>query len=237
MSKKTAASGPSSRKAATSLSVCLVNGPELLRDALQALLGEEDIDVSNTLANSRALAEALADASEPLGDVIVLLLTGGPFSAFHQVREALEGTEQAVPLVVVSEQATRGQVYAALRIGAKAYVSFDTPPEELFRAIKTAAEGKVYLAPAAAEMLVGDVSHAVRPGETTGRLPSVELSQREIEVVQLLCEGLTSKEIGRRLHISAKTVENHRYNIYRKCEVDTLAGLMRHAIQQGLVSI
>jgi DNA-binding NarL/FixJ family response regulator len=58
-----------------------------------------------------------------------------------------------------------------------------------------------------------------------------------VEVVQLLCEGLSSKQIAGHLHISAKTVENHRYNIYRKCEVESIAGLMRHAIQQGLVSL
>ena len=65
----------------------------------------------------------------------------------------------------------------------------------------------------------------------------MDLSRREVEIVQLLCEGLSSREIARHLHIAAKTVENHRYNIYRKCEVDSIAGLMRHAIQDGLISI
>ena len=82
-----------------------------------------------------------------------------------------------------------------------------------------------------------DMSAAYEPTGGTKRLPSVELSRREVEIVQLLCEGLSSKEIARRLHLSAKTVENHRYNIYRKCQVDSVATLMRYAIKHGLISI
>ena len=84
---------------------------------------------------------------------------------------------------------------------------------------------------------MNDLSVAVGPARSRSQLPPSELTPREIEIVQLLCEGLSSKEIARHLHISAKTVENHRYNIYRKCEVDSIAALMRHAIQQGFVSI
>ena len=100
-----------------------------------------------------------------------------------------------------------------------------------------AISNKVYLASDAAELLVSDISSSGPEQASNTRLPSVELSGREVEIVQLLCEGLSSKEIGRRLHISAKTVENHRYNIYRKCEVDSIAGFMRHAIHNGLVTI
>lgn len=221
----------------TKTSVCVVDGPHMFRSALCALLNERGVDVCQVMPTAQALTEALEEAKEPLCDAIVLLLSGGPFSTFHHIREALESTEHRIPLLVLSERATRGQVYAALRIGAKAYVSFEAEPDELIKAISMAAQNKVYLAPDAAELLVSDVSTAVDPGSSTGRLPSLELSRREIEIVQLLCEGLTSKEIGRRLHISGKTVENHRYNIYRKCEVDSLAGLMRHAIQHGLVTI
>ena len=58
-----------------------------------------------------------------------------------------------------------------------------------------------------------------------------------MQVVQLLCEGLSSKEIAHQLHVSPKTIENHRCNIYRKWEVDSIAGLMRHAIRRGLVAV
>ena len=63
------------------------------------------------------------------------------------------------------------------------------------------------------------------------------LSPRETEVVELLCDGLSSKEIAHHLHLSPKTVENHRYNIYRKCHVESIAGLFRYAVHQGIVSL
>jgi DNA-binding NarL/FixJ family response regulator len=219
----------------THVTICLIGGRRIVRRAVRDYLEHNDFHVANVIPEIGDLADWL-DEPQKAAQVMVLLLAGGPFSTFHQIRDALEHTQSAVPLVVLSEQASRGQIYTALRIGAKAYVNLDAAPEELFKAIRMASKNKVYLAPEATELLVRDVSAAVEPNQST-RLPTVELSKREIEVVQLLCEGLSSKEIARRLHISAKTVENHRYNIYRKCEVDSIAGLMRHAIQRGMVSI
>jgi len=112
----------------------------------------------------------------------------------------------------------------------------DCDPEDLAKAVRMALANKVYLSPDVAELLVNDVSATFEPAKSS-RLPSLELSRREVEIVQLLCEGLSSKEVARHLHLSAKTVENHRYNVYKKCEVDSIAALMRYAIQHGLISI
>lgn len=218
-------------------SVCLVGGQRILRSAISRLLQSRDLRVVQSYPDETALAEALEADPEAPFNVLVLILSGsGPFGTFRRIHDTLGKTANAVPLVVLSEQASRGQIYAALRIGAKAYVNLDAEPAELVKAIEMAARDRVYLAPDAAELLVHDVSTAIEPARSP-RLPSMDLSRREVEVVQLLCEGLSSKQIARHLHISAKTVENHRYKIYRKCEVDSIAGLMRHAIQQGLVSI
>ncbi len=92
------------------------------------------------------------------------------------------------------------------------------------------------MSPEAAELLVSDIGGAVS-APYAGTLPSTSLSRREAEIVQLLYEGLSSKEIARQLHLSTKTVENHRYNIYRKCDVESIAGLIRHAIHHGLIAI
>jgi len=217
--------------------VCLVGGKRILRSAVALLLQGQHVDVRQCYADEVALADGLRAEAGSRFDVLVLILAGvGPFGTFRRVHDALKGTGHHAPLVVLSEQASRGQIYAALRIGAKAYVNLDADPSELLKAVQMASNDRVYLAPDAAELLVNDVSTAIEPTGST-RLPRMDLSRREIEVVQLLCEGLSSKEIARHLHISAKTVENHRYNIYRKCEVDSIAALMRHAIQQGLVSI
>lgn len=223
---------------ALSTTLCVMGGKTILRKSLEYLLasGGEGLRVVGSYPEEESFVEALRAGRQGEFDVLLLIVSGGPFTTFHRVNDALNKTERSVPLVVLSQQASRGQVYASLRIGAKAYVNLDAEPEELFKAIEMASRSKVYLASAAAELLVNDVSTAI-DSSSNSKLPSLELSRREIEIVQLLCEGLSSKEIARRLHISAKTVENHRYNIYRKSEVDSIAGLMRHAIQHGLVSV
>jgi DNA-binding NarL/FixJ family response regulator len=220
---------------AGAIRVGLIGGKRIFRRALAALLEDQGLAVSDAVQGEEDLCESLGDHRAAC-DVIVLIVSGGPFTAFHRIHETLKKAGDRCRLVVLSEHATRGQIYAALRIGAKAYVNLDAEPDELKKAILMAEQRKVHLAPDAAELLVRDISAG---GDPAGRptIPSVELSRREVEVVQLLCEGLSSKEVAKQLHISSKTVENHRYNIYRKCEVDGIAGLMRHAIQNGLVSV
>jgi DNA-binding NarL/FixJ family response regulator len=209
----------------------------MLRRALECLLAESSIEVLGSFADDQSLTETLTRPDCPDCEVVVQVLSGnGPFAAFRRIHTAMGQSQRNLRLVVLAEHAARGQVYAALRVGAKAYVDLDADPKELAKAVIMAAEDKVYLSPDAAELLVKDVSSAIEPNASS-RLPQVDLSRRETEIVQLLCEGLSGKEIARNLHISPKTVENHRYNIYRKCGVDSLASLMRHAIQNGMVTI
>lgn len=218
-------------------SVCLVGGSRMLRMGISELLREQGLTISKCYRSEEDFDDSVPEDSRFPFDLIVLILTNGPFTAIHRIREVLGRTSSSVPLVVLSEQTGRGEVYAALRAGAKAYLDLDCKPEELSKAIRLAASNKVYLSPDVAELLVNDVSATFAPTNKSRRLPNIELSRREVEVVQLLCEGLSSKEIARQLHLSTKTIENHRYNIYRKCEVDSIAALMRHAIRNGLIRI
>jgi DNA-binding NarL/FixJ family response regulator len=229
-----AASGPAS--AQREIHICLVGAARILRHALRGFLEAHGVRVPSALRDEEALADMIEAKPATPPDLIVLVLPAGAFRTFHRIREILARAGARIPLVVLSERASRGQVYAALRAGAKAYVDLDAEPEELLRALRMAADGKVHLSPDAAQLLVDDITTAAEPVGAP-RPPGVDLSRRELEVVQLLCEGLSSKQIGHRLQIAPKTVENHRYNIYRKCEVDGIASLMRHAIQHGLISI
>lgn len=215
----------------------LIGGNKLLRIGVVEILRRGGVEVVRQDASEELIHDYFTEQNSAPVDLILLILSGGPFAAIHRIREALGKTEVAAPLVVLSAETGRGEVYAAMRLGAKAYLDLDCDPQELIKAVRTAMAGKVYLAPDVASLLVNDMSAAFEPSAGSKRIPSVELSRREVEIVQLLCEGLSSKEIARRLHLSAKTVENHRYNVYRKCQVDTVATLMRYAIRHGLISI
>lgn len=219
------------------LSVCLVGGEQIIRVGIGLLLIDDGINITGSYEDQANLAEALGETEDPKWDAMVLILkSAGPFSDFHHLRNLLDKTGQTTPLVLLTDKVSRGQVYTALRKGAKAYVNMDASPSELTKAIRMVARDKTYLAPDAAELLANDISNT---GPTAGgrRLPKMALSPREVEIVQLLCEGHICKEIARQLSISAKTVENHRHNIYRKCEVNNIARLVRHAIRQGMVSV
>ncbi len=218
-------------------SAVIVGGSKLFRLLLQEWLANNNIAVTAAFDNEHSLTDWLTADGPSDCDVVIQMLSGvGPFAAFRRIHDALAGADRPIPLAILADQATRGQVYAALRVGAKAFVNLDAEPDELLKAITMAASNKVYLSPDAAEVLINDVSGAIEPS-SSAKLPQVALSRREVEIVQLLCEGMSSKEIARHLHISAKTVENHRYNIYRKCEAESVAGLMRYAIHHGLISI
>jgi len=180
-------------------------------------------------------ASAADEDDGPPCEVILLLATRELFATLHQVARFVASAGRAIQIVVVSSRPSRGELYAAFRCGAKAYIDLNADAAELVRAIRAAVSGKAHFSPSVAQLLIDDIASA----EPTSRhrLAGADLSEREIEIVQLLCEGLSSKQIAQCLHVSPKTIENHRYNIYRKCDVDNIAALIRHAIQRGLVAV
>jgi DNA-binding NarL/FixJ family response regulator len=122
------------------------------------------------------------------------------------------------------------QVVSAIRTGVRGYVVKTQPAEELIHAIRIVVGGGTYLSPRASTVVVD----AYRSGAT---MPSDPLTPREHEVLQLVAEGLTSKQIGEALAISAKTVDSYRHRIMEKLEIHDIAGLVRYAIRQGLVRL
>ena len=222
-------------EALAGIRVCLVGGQRIVRSAIQEYLRGQGVEVARIFEDEQSLLNAGGYSGLGRATLLVLIVSGGAFRTFHVLKPMLDSAG-GLPLVVLSDQVSRGQVYTALRLGAKAFVNLNADPSELLTAIRMASARKVYLSPEAAELLVTDISDGAKPprARATG---AAGLSRRELEIVQLLCEGLSSKEIAGHLHLSTKTVENHRYNIYRKCEVDSIACLMRHAVQHGLIAL
>ena len=220
--------------------VCIVGGQQIMRSGIAVLLQQRgcESDSDYHYCDEESFEQALDEFAyrELPYDLVVLILTGGPFTVIHRISEVLGQHPHDLPLLVLSDKVTRGHVYAALRIGAKGYLELDAKPEELAKAVHSAANNKVFLSPEVTELLVDDVSSSYE-SKRSQRVGNTRLSIRETEIVQLLCESLSSKEIARKLHLSPKTIENHRYNIYRKCSVESVTGLMRYAIQNGMVVI
>jgi len=119
------------------------------------------------------------------------------------------------------------------RNGAKGYLLKRSVTEELLLAIRAASQGEIYLSPAISRSIVADF--LMLQADTDASSPFERLTSREREVLQLISEGHTNKAIAQVLKVSVKTVEKHRANLMSKLNVHDLAGLIRMAIQHGLV--
>ena len=119
-----------------------------------------------------------------------------------------------------------------LRAGASGYVLKDASAVELVSAIEAVRSGDSYLSPAVTQQVVNAIA---RPGERPSFAAS-GLTEREREVLHLIADGLSSKEIAQRLGVSLKTIESHRANVMEKLDIHKVSGLIRFAIRAGLVA-
>jgi two-component system, NarL family, response regulator NreC len=151
--------------------------------------------------------------------------------------EALRIIRQRAPqtrVVVLSMYSTNAFVAEALRNGATGYVLKGSDEKNLIRALREAAAGRRFLSPPVRESAIDAYIEQVRAAELD---PHETLTAREREVLQLAAEGKTSSETAARLHISPRTVENHRANLMRKLGLHNQSELVRYAVRRGLIPL
>lgn len=149
--------------------------------------------------------------------------------------EATARVVKAMPdirVLILSMHQDEEYVRQALRHGAVAYLLKDAAPMELELAVNAVLRGETYLSPAVSKGVVTDYVQRLRGEEQPGEL----LTPRQREVLQLIAEGQSTKEIARRLDLSVKTVESHRTQLMKQLDIHEVAGLVRYAMRAGLVS-
>ena len=208
--------------------LALVDDHALVRTALRRLLEEEGFEV---VAEANDGREAIDVVLETRPDVVIMDI-GLPgvsgVEATRQISQALPETRT----LVLSEHDSPNYIRSALKEGAAGYVLKTATADELLAALRAVLEGKCYLSPDIAHHVVGRLSDGGRGGHST--LDS--LTHREREVLQLVAEGLSSKEIANQLCISMRTVDAHRASLMNKIGSRKAAGLVRWAIREGLVA-
>lgn len=151
----------------------------------------------------------------------------------------LEATARLVKLhpdirvLILSMHQNEEYVRQALRHGAVAYLLKDAAPMELELALTAVLRGETYLSPAVSKGVLSDYVQRLRGEEASGD----GLSPRQREVLQLIAEGHSTKEIARRLDLSVKTVDTHRSQLMKQLDIHEVAGLVRYAMRAGLVSL
>ncbi|HEX9723538.1 MAG TPA: response regulator transcription factor [Vicinamibacteria bacterium] len=203
--------------------VLLADDHPIARRGLAAVLAP--YEHLQLVGEARNVDEALLLFSELEPDVVVV-----DCAQTTEVLTRIQSQAPQVGLVVFSNKSDEGSVRKAVLDGARGYVLKTAPTEELVKAIEAVHAGQAYFSPIPARIVAeGLVS------KETARPLSSKLTRREMEVLRLVTEGKTSKEIGKDLSVSARTVDTHRERIMRKLDVHTAAGLTRFAIAHGIV--
>ena len=208
--------------------VLLADDHALLRAGIRSLL--EKLPGVEVIAEAVNAREALALMERQRPDVVLMDLTMPGLNG-------IEGTAQAASkcpgarILILSMHTDEEHVLQALRAGAVGYLVKDSVPAELELAVRAAARGETYLSPAVAKHVVA--ARAQGSGEEKTALE--RLTPRLREILQLIAEGHTTKEIARILNTSPKTVENHRARLMQRLHIRDVASLVRYAIQSGMV--
>jgi DNA-binding NarL/FixJ family response regulator len=211
--------------------ILLADDHRILRQGLRAMLaGERDFEVLAEAEDGRTAVEM---AERLLPHVVVMDIGMPGLNGIEATRQITERVP-SVRVIALSAYADRRLIAEVLKAGASGYLLKESAFDELAEAIRTAAAKKVYLSPRIAAELVDDY---VRMSKDPGPSVFESLSPREREVLQLIAEGQSTKEVARILKVSVKTVETHRRQLMNKLELFSVAELTRYAIREGLVSL
>lgn len=214
-----------------SLRILLVDDHKVMRDGLRAIIARENVvDVVGEADNGLS-AVHLARKLSP--DVVVMDIGMQDMNGIEATRE-IRSSCPDVKVVALSTYSDKRYVLNMLEAGAQGYVLKDSASSELLTAIRVVAEGQSYLSPPITSTVVQSYTTKQDQKECTAYS---ELGAREREVLQLLAEGRTSREIATLLHISPRTVETHRRNIMRKLAIHSIAELTKYAIREGLTTL
>ena len=203
--------------------ILLADDHIMVRQGIRSILEREGVNVVGEASDGR---EAVRLARELLPEVAVLDLSMPMLNGLDAAREIL--TLGRTRVVLLTMHAEERYVLEALRAGITGYVLKTRAASGLVEAIQEVARGNIYLSPGVSKAVVSAFL-----GKTG--MPADPLTARERQVLQLIAEGKTTKEVAGLLGVSVKTAESHRARIMEKLEIHETAGLVRYAIRRGLI--
>jgi DNA-binding NarL/FixJ family response regulator len=211
------------------ISVLIADDHELVRAGLRMV-----IDASNEFEVVGEANDGLQvlDQVRLLLPSIVLLDLTMPRAGGLQAAAMIRNESPASRVIILSMHASEQYVSAALRAGVAGYLVKGAAVDELLEGLRTVAAGQRYFSPQVASQALESYTRSLRGTPQ----PGDELSPRQRQILQLIAEGRSTREIGELLAISAKTVETHRAELMRRLSIYDVAGLTRYAVRVGLVS-
>lgn len=208
--------------------ILVADDHQIVRQGLKRLLSKRGDFAIVAEASDGEQAVEIASRHQP--DVVLMDISMPRLSGIDATRRIAAGGRSKV--LALSMHDAQSYVEEALRAGASGYVHKNASAEDLFSAIDAVRTGESYLSPTVTQQVVDAIA---RPGDRPSSAVSA-LTQREREVLKLIADGLSSKEIAAQLGVSLKTIESHRANLMDKLDIHKVSGLVRFAVRAGLVA-
>ncbi|MBI4843274.1 MAG: response regulator transcription factor [Nitrospirae bacterium] len=211
--------------------ILIADDHKIMRDGLRILLEKhEEFKVIGEAGDGRT---AVKMASELSPDLIVMDASMPDMNGIEATRQIMSKSS-GVKIIALSMHSDRQYIIEMLKAGALGYVLKDCAYDELVNAIRSVMDDVMYLSPKIADSILTEYISGV-PFKNITAFSS--LTNREREVLQLISEGKTTKEIAAILNVSIKTVETHRQQLMNKLKIHSIAGLTKYAVREGLTSL
>lgn len=213
--------------------VLLVDDHQLIRMGIHALLStEEDINVIGEVHSALDVLNAIDDGQP---DVVLMDISLEDGDGITLTKEICKNYKN-VKVIILSMHVKEDYIQRSLQAGASGYILKDSPKEELLRAINEVFNGGKYFASEVSQLMVS--SYVTKAGDLTSKKTKKSgLTNREVEIIRLLSDGLSNQKIALQLGISHRTVDTHRTNIMQKVKVKNVAELVKYAIVHKLIEI
>jgi DNA-binding NarL/FixJ family response regulator len=211
--------------------ILLADDHTVMRRGLRLLIeSQPEFSVVAEAADGR---QAVQQAEATMPDVAVMDIAMPNLSGI-EAAQRIATAQPNTAIVILSMHSDEGYVLRALKVGAKGYLLKDSAEGDLIEAIKAVHQGKTFFSPEISKMLVEDYVREIR---TRGAEDTYDLlTSREREILQLLAERKSNKEIALALNISVYTIETHRRNLHDKLNLHSLAELILYAVRKGIIS-
>ena len=213
------------------INILLVDDHKILRDGIRSLLKEYgDMEVVGEAANGRT---ALTLVNELSPDIVIMDISMPDLNGIDATRR-INSEFQGVKVIALSMHYDKQFVSEIFKAGATGYLLKDSAFDELEKAIRIVMDGNTYINPQVGSLVVESLIS--QPTGQSHKAFSL-LTEREREVLQLIAEGRSTKQIASDLHVSAKTIESHRRQVMGKLNIRNIAELTKYAIREGLTSV
>ncbi len=211
-----------------SIRVMIADDHSIVRGGIKALLeSQPDIEVCGEVANGKDVLESISECDPE----IILMDVAMPLMDGLEATRRIAKTNPEIRVIILTQYDNKEYALSAIKAGAAGIVPKKAGPAELVSAIRTVHQGDSFIHPAMAKWVVMD--YAQRPAND----PFDSLTEREREVLRLVAEGYSNREIAGELFISVKTVLGHREKIMQKLEIHSRTDLIKYAIRKGLISV